>query len=554
MPAEPLARICNPGTHTPMHISLYDPDEALDEMARQIDRYKIGAQKRRGRTPYLSALLLDSNTVSTRVIDGHVGDENRESRNDVLVTAHYRKGGIGRAVAFTPSGRQVHHALQRAEHEAYQGFLQQQGICLLHPEKPNGIHRVTLDLTSVAGLTYKWLSNQLAECENAIASIHGIISSQALVEIYAGREIFSDSLGRHTIQDFGRIYIYLTAVARADDMPDGRFELEDILACSGTVPELETLFEEAKVKAKSLANRALQFSLASDRAGDFKLTAREYKVVMDGPMAGVTIHELGAGHFAEADRFLHQGETGDPFYLGKRVGMHDLTIIDNPRLTVNGVKPPSYYEVDHEGVVVGGPTCIVRNGIFRSYLTSRRSAGTLSTDEIKKFLTANGRIGKVAQIDENDNYHPLSPESRMSTLWIQPVKRCLSLDDLKALVAGEGLYITTNRGWGEAHTEKSQGEVRIEEAYFVTKDLELIPVRIPGRTLVLGENVVSYMGKIKAIGDATTVRYESNWCESESGVVPQSCGGAAIYVEGIPLAPRRLRGAYRKPLTPVPSR
>ena len=122
------------------------------------------------------------------------------------------------------------------------------------------------------------------------------------------------------------------------------------------------------------------------------------------------------------------------------------------------------------------------------------------------------------------------------------------------MVAGEGLYLTTRRGWGETHTEKSQGEVRVEEAYFVTKDLELIPVRIPRRKLVLEDNVVSYMKKIKAIGDSSTVRYESNWCESESGVVPQSSGGAAIYVEGVTLAPRRMEQAYRKPLTPVPSR
>ena len=413
-----------------MHLSLYDPEEALEEMVQQIGRYKLAAQRRRGKTPYLSALLLDSNTFSTRVIDGHIGDENRDSRNDVLVTAHYPRGGIGRAVAFTPSGRQLHHALSRAEHLAFEGFIEKQGKMLLHPEKPNGVHRVHLELASIRGLTYTWLSNQLAECEEAVASVQGIISSQALVEMYAGREIFADSLGRTTIQDFGRIYIYLTAAAQADDMPDGRFELEDIVACSGTVNELKMLFEEAKKNATILAKQTVQFSHARDRVGAFKLTANEYKVVMDGPMAGVTIHELGAGHFAEADRFLHQKETGDPFFLGKRVGITDLTIIDYPKLTINGIqvnsiRPPSYYEVDHEGVIVGRPTYIVRNGIFRNYLTSRHSAGTLPADEIKKILTANGRLGKVAVRDENDNYHPLSPESRMSTLSIQPVKKVM---------------------------------------------------------------------------------------------------------------------------------
>lgn len=565
-----------------MHYSLYDPIEALKNIEEQIRLYYKQVKRSRKKEVYLSALLLDTNDITTRVIDGHVGDENRASKNSALITAHYPGGDVAYSIAFTPSPRQLHKALAEAEEEAWENRHPKPRRNLMHPKKSDLFKHFRLDLDSFRQKTYDDLSTKLAECEQAIAEVEGIVGSQALLEMTIGQEIFADSLGRRTIQEIAQMHIHLSAEAEADDLPGGRFELEEIVGCSGTAQDLDWLFHKAKTHGNELGKKTVRFSTAGPkvkptplfgrRAKTFELRPGRYDIVMDGAMAALTIHEM-LGHSAEANRFLKAEGEGTPLYLGQKVGISSLNIIDNPLLTfsynptleeIDGanqagiilpsrIKPPSYYRVDHEGVI-GGKTYIVQDGRFVSYLTTRLSAGSLDRDRIRKALTGNARIGNVCEEDESGESSPVEPDSRMSTLSIMPESDGPDLRGLLDRIKGNGLYITSGKSSGEVSTKKSQGWVSVAEVYFVDNDLTLIPLRIPHYRIDLVDNVVGYLSKIKEIGNESTVSFETSYCASDSGVVPQSCGGAAVLVEKVNIHPEYYQGTHKGALTPIPSR
>ena len=325
-----------------MHYSLYDPTEALKNMEEQIRLYYKQVKRSRKKEVYLSALLLDTNEITTRVIDGHVGDENRASKNSALIAAHYPGGAVAYSVAFTPSARQLHKALAEAEEEAWENRNTKHKRNLMHPKKSEMSKHFKLDLDSFRQKTYDDLSTKLAECEQAIAEVEGIVGSQALLEMTLGQEIFVDSLGRRTIQEIAQMHIHMVAEAEADDMPGGRFELEEIVGCSGTAQDLDWLFFKARNRGEELAKKTVSFSKAGPkvkptplygrRTKTFELRPGRYDIVMDGAMASLTIHEM-LGHSAEANRFLNSEGEGTPFYLGQKVGMPSLNIVDNPLMT-----------------------------------------------------------------------------------------------------------------------------------------------------------------------------------------------------------------------------
>lgn len=536
-----------------MHLSLYDPYEAMDFMEEQILRYARAARKIRHRVPYISALLIDGNDITARVIDGHTGDDSQSSRNDALVTAHYPGGGFGLAIALTPSPRQIHEAIARAEAGAFQGVLERLGVKYMHPEKSRLFHHYKMDLLSLEGVTRRDLSTRLAECEAILARTTGIIGTQASLFIEAGREVFCDSLGRKTIQDYSRLRIHLIATARASDMPEGKFRLREVVACSGTLNEIDWLFSKANESAASLANRTVLFAQAEDHYGRFKLSSRIIDVVLEGALGGVSIHEVGTGHLAEVDWFIKKPCAGNPFYLGKRVGIPSLNIVDNPLMKFGNVVPGSYYHVDHEGVI-GGKTYLVKDGKFHNFLTSRESAGSLPPSLIRKLLTGNARLGKISAEGEDGERVPYAPESRMSTLMILPVKSGPSLEGLLRRVAGKGLYMTLGQATGESYNESAQGMIAVNEIYFVDENLGLHPIRPQGQQAYIVDNGVAWMGKIKAIGNPGTVTFESSICESDSGDVLQCTGGAAVLVKGANLLLTKYRDRSKGPLIPVPSR
>lgn len=118
------------------------------------------------------------------------------------------------------------------------------------------------------------------------------------------------------------------------------------------------------------------------------LTARPvpagtYDIVSDPSVSGTIAHEA-FGHGVETDMFLKE-RARSAEYVGKRVGSHLVTIIDDPTV------PGGYggYYVDDEGQTAG-PTVIIRDGVFQRGLTDLYSATRLGIPR-----SANGRRESV---------------------------------------------------------------------------------------------------------------------------------------------------------------
>jgi TldD protein len=105
----------------------------------------------------------------------------------------------------------------------------------------------------------------------------------------------------------------------------------------------------------------------------------EYRVVVDGSVAGTLAHE-SFGHGVELDMFV-KGRALAEQYLGERVGSDLVDILDDPSLDGSYAR----YFFDHEGVPAR-PTRIVESGIFVQGLSDLMSWSRLGGSR-----TANGR-------------------------------------------------------------------------------------------------------------------------------------------------------------------
>jgi TldD protein len=313
----------------------------------------------------------------------------------------------------------------------------------------------------------------------------------------------------------------------------------------GGLRTFKFLENELMKKCTDMAKRTVEFSKAKASYKNFKLTSGSYKAVLDGRVAGVSLHEYGAGHLAEAHRILKSGEAlvfeGK---LGKQVAPEEITLIDDSKFEICGIKPTSFYIFDVEGVEKV-PTEIIKNGIFNSYLHSKLTAGTLPEDRGGGKLTGNARVETEAETNEEENKIPCP---RMSTLYLKPGN--YKFEELLEEAKG-GLYISSGSPSGGVATELGIGYVNIDEIYFIDKDKELIPLRVPGTSISLTGNAISFMKKIKMVGDKSTISLDAGYCGAESGWVPQTIFAPALLVRDIELEITRLEQPLKKPLLEI---
>jgi len=545
-----------------MEIRLENPKEILANMQTMLHKYKNAAKKKRGIEPYISMYCMDVNKEILIAMNG-VQDSHVHSNNKYIdVMVQYEQGAPCYFVAWNHSLKEIHDALWNAELEAWNSYhnlitapRELSPRKLLHgPKIEDHVKLEKLGIVDFSKANIDDLYEFLVKTNDKILKANKrIMFAKASMDIIAGNEIFYDSLGSRIIQENSRMSTKLTACAYASDMPQRYIDIEERIGGFGGYELIEKFYPEAMNKAEEIANKAVEFAKAKSKDGSFRLVGKEYDVVLDGKVAGISIHEIGAGHAAEATNLIEEDEeVPDPFggKLGKKVGVEDLNIIDYGLLEIQGIKPFSWYIYDAEGVKAK-KTWVVKDGRFNSYLHTKLTAGTLPKEKGGGVLTGNARLESIANVDEDEEEvaRATVPEARMSTLFITPTTKKCSLEDLLCSIKGKGLYLA---GLSFGQSDIQQGEVGFQELYYINPAGNKVPVRIKGHSIYITDSVVGYMNKIEAIGDESTVAVDTGWCGYRSGVIPHTASGVAIKVRNLPLSPRQLQKPIKPPLIPIP--
>ncbi|MEK6843202.1 MAG: TldD/PmbA family protein [Candidatus Micrarchaeota archaeon] len=131
------------------------------------------------------------------------------------------------------------------------------------------------------------------------------------------------------------------------------------------------------------------------------------EAILDPELAGVFSHEA-IGHACEADGIMNDSSIlrGK---IGERIGNEVVSIMDSPIIN-EGLW--GAYKFDDEGTLASG-TCLVRNGILQSYLTSLESS-----IELNGLLTGNARgDGHMRQIVRMSNTYFEKGNSKTEELF-----------------------------------------------------------------------------------------------------------------------------------------
>ena len=249
---------------------------------------------------------------------------------------------------------------------------------------------------------------------------------------------------------------------------------------------------------QSLADQALagvdeQFEARRPKGG-------QMSVVMAAGASGILLHEA-MGHTFEAD-FIRKGQSIFAGRLGQRVARPGIDIYDDG--TVPGNRGACAF--DDEGIP-GQKTCMVEDGILRSYLHDRISAGCFGVAP-----TGNGRR-------ESFRYHPIP---RMRATYMAS-GRDGSAADLVADVK-KGIFVK----------EFANGEVKIGEGDFTfyVKSGSLIEngrLTSPIKDINIIGNGPQTLQDIVAVGSDLIID-DGTWTCGKEQSVPVSCGIPSVLV------------------------
>ena len=227
----------------------------------------------------------------------------------------------------------------------------------------------------------------------------------------------------------------------------------------------------------------------------------EMPVVMAAGASGILLHEA-MGHAFEAD-FNRKGQSIFSDKMGKRVAKTGINILDDA--TVPGNRGSLNY--DDEGVP-GQKTCMVEDGILRSYLHDRISAGFFKVSP-----TGNGRR-------ESFRYNPIP---RMRNTYMESGSDG-TLQDLIASVK-EGIFVD----------QFSNGQVKIGEGDFTFYvksgyTIENGRLAMPVKDINIIGNGPEALADISAVAGDLKID-DSTWTCGKDQSAPVSCGIPSVLVD-----------------------
>ncbi len=246
---------------------------------------------------------------------------------------------------------------------------------------------------------------------------------------------------------------------------------------------------DAFALARKAANTAVE--LLSAKAPE----AGTYPVILDQELAGVFIHEA-VGHAVEADHVI-EGNSILAGRIGERIASPLITVYDDPSLHEYG-----YYPFDDEGAE-SKRTAVIENGVLKSFLHSRESAGKLGGE------SRNSRAQGYAR-----------PVIRMSNTFIAPdgMKFEEMLSELK-----DGIYLRGSRG-GQVNPGEGIFQFNAERG-FIVKNGE---ITAPLRDVSLSGHTLEILNSVAAVGN--DLEMNSGRCGKAGQLVPVSDGAPHVMV------------------------
>lgn len=218
-------------------------------------------------------------------------------------------------------------------------------------------------------------------------------------------------------------------------------------------------------------------------------------VILDPELAGVFIHEA-VGHGVEADHVI-EGNSVLEDKLGERIASPLITIYDDPSIPEYG-----YYPFDDEGAG-SNKTTIIEEGVLKSYLHSRETAGKLGG------TSRNARAMGYAR-----------PLVRMSNTYIE--KGNLGFEEMLEQLKN-GIYLIGSRG-GQVNPGEGIFQFNAERGYLV----EGGKTTKPFRDVSLSGDTLEILKNVEGVGN--DLEMHSGRCGKAGQLVPVSDGAPHILV------------------------
>ncbi len=546
--------------------SAFESESKLDEMLDVIGKWNRACKAKRGRYAHIELGAYNTWQATYTHSNGSFLIDYSNLRAITKAKVQYLPSGSSFGIIDGFSNRAMDEILASVEADAWEAYSdyggssrKMQGKKLALP-KDRGKH-----LKFSGGVKASFFDTPRSDVKDFTRSLHdklvdrGCFGSWARTKLYVIREFLVDGYGTNILQDHSRMMVTVGSEECAKDTEDRKVKMLRSVGGFGGGELLKSLSGRAGSAANEMAEKAKLFKNVKSKVSGLKLTPGLYKAVLGGSVGGVAMHELGVGHLTEASRLVDEDETSLAIFgnLGKQVSTGELNIIDDSQLMFNGARPFSWYKWDSEGVE-GKRTYLIRRGVLSGLLHTKESAGTLS-DMIKTELTGNGRAANIVEDISGYGCHDdeerfFEPESRMSTLHVMPSKNGMSLEEMLEEVAGKGIYLA-GQGSGYVFTEVAQGEINFQEAYFVDKNANLVPIKAayfsdlrPG--LNIGSTAMELMSKIKGVGNNSTLEVDDGYCGSNSGWVPHTIISPALLFEDLPINVKKPEDQMKPPLIP----
>ncbi|ASJ02125.1 TLDD - like protein [Thermococcus profundus] len=227
----------------------------------------------------------------------------------------------------------------------------------------------------------------------------------------------------------------------------------------------------------------------------------EFDVIMDPELTGVFIHEA-VGHAAEADA-IKNGESIFIGKLGERVGIDELTVVDDPTL------PEKFgsYTYDDEGIK-GRRVEIIKKGILSEYMTDRETAAVLGLEP-----NGHGRAQSYAH----------QPLVRMSNTYVEAGswKPEEMFEEVK-----HGLYMIGDKG-GEVDVASGTFTFGAREGYIIENG----EIKTHVKDVSLSGNLLEVLRNIRAVGRDVEVSFPG-YC-GKGQWVPVDDGGPHVLTRAV---------------------
>ncbi|HEY9205002.1 MAG TPA: TldD/PmbA family protein [Candidatus Methanoperedens sp.] len=318
------------------------------------------------------------------------------------------------------------------------------------------------------------------------ARMEGVKSTSAVYSESLITVSYSNSEGLECEYTLNRVGFSVSAVA----MSEGIYQVgrESRFGVMGF--ELFKRYDAFGLARKAATTAIELLSASAPKAGTFP-------VILDQELAGVFIHEA-VGHAVEADHVL-EGNSILAGKIGEQIASPLITAYDDPSLHEYG-----YYPFDDEGAE-SKRTTLIENGVLKSFLHSRETAG---------------KLGGTSRNSRAQGYS--RPVIRMSNTFIAPADDGIEFEEMLGELKN-GIYLKGSRG-GQVNPGEGVFQFNAERGFMVENG----ELTTPLRDVSLSGHTLEILNNVGAVGN--DLELNSGRCGKAGQLVPVTDGAPHVLV------------------------